>query len=337
MMKRFHKLTIKTLLLLVLPAVMSLSITPAALADSGQSGNGQIAGGQIYKIKDETTNGAYATSIQANACDNLSYEVMLYNPGPSFLQNVMVQASLPSNSATSNTSTITASSVNAFPASTSASAVVNFPAAQSVTYQAGTTELLDQNQNLLQNLPDGVTQGGVNIGNLAASTVEFVKFGVKVNCPVVTPPAYACTALGLTAEENRTVKISNFTTSQTGTTFTNATITWGDNSTPLTSASPVGQTHQYAANGTYTVTATANFGPNQTASGPNCTQVVTFSSTAPPTVTPPTTPTPPATPAAPPTALVNTGPGSVIGIFAAATIGGAVLYRRLLARRLSRQ
>lgn len=58
-----------------------------------------------------------------------------------------------------------------------------------------------------------------------------------------------------------------------------------------------------------------------------------------PPVTPPVTPpsTPPATPGQPtPTALVNTGPGSVAAIFAAATAVGAIVYRRLLTRRLSR-
>jgi uncharacterized repeat protein (TIGR01451 family) len=56
-----------------------------------------------------------------------------------------------------------------------------------------------------------------------------------------------------------------------------------------------------------------------------------------PPVTPPVTPptTPPATPAAP-TALVNTGPGSTIALFAVATAAGTVMYRRILARRLNR-
>jgi hypothetical protein len=50
-----------------------------------------------------------------------------------------------------------------------------------------------------------------------------------------------------------------------------------------------------------------------------------------PPVTPPTTPTPPATPVA----LVNTGPGDVIAIFAVTTVLGAVahsLYSRRFAR-----
>jgi uncharacterized repeat protein (TIGR01451 family) len=53
-------------------------------------------------------------------------------------------------------------------------------------------------------------------------------------------------------------------------------------------------------------------------------------------VTTPTTPASTTTPAAP-SQLVNTGPGSVIAIFAAASAAGAVAYRWITARRLSRQ
>jgi len=48
--------------------------------------------------------------------------------------------------------------------------------------------------------------------------------------------------------------------------------------------------------------------------------------------TPPVTP-PPATP---PTKLVNTGPGQVVGIFAAITVAGAFAHRLFLSRKLAR-
>lgn len=330
-MKKLMKITRLASVLAVLPLAASLAILPVAAQNQGQ-----IEGGDIYRIENLTQNLPFNSTQTANACDTLEYKVRLYNPDDVNVDNVTVTATLTSQPETTFYSNLTASSTDATPPAVYATATLNLTSSQTVSYVSGSTQLLDVNGNLIQDLPDGfVTPSGINIGTLTPSEVEYVQFEAKVGCPSTPPPTptFACTALGLTAEENRTVKISNFTTSQTNTTFTNANITWGDNSTPLTTASPVGQTHQYAADGTYTVTATANFGPDQTASGPNCTQTVTFSSTAPPTVTPPTTPTPPATP----TALVNTGPGSVIGIFAAATIGGAVLYRRLLARRLSRQ
>ncbi len=54
-----------------------------------------------------------------------------------------------------------------------------------------------------------------------------------------------------------------------------------------------------------------------------------------PPVTPPSTPQTPGV--AGPTTLVNTGPGSAIAAFVAATIAGAFGYRKYLSRKLSRQ
>jgi hypothetical protein len=159
--------------------------------------------------------------------------------------------------------------------------------------------------------------------------------------PTPPPVTFACTDLGLTAEDNRTVKISNFTTTQSGTDFAYAVIDWDDQTPNLTTttanSSPVGQTHQYANNGTYVITATAYFTNGSSATSPACTQQALFTGTTPPTITPPTTTTTTTTPPpAAPTALVNTGPGSVLGLFAATTLGGAAYYRRMLARRLTR-
>lgn len=67
----------------------------------------------------------------------------------------------------------------------------------------------------------------------------------------------------------------------------------------------------------------------------NCTPPpVCKTNCTPPPSTPPQT-TPPAQ--TPPTTLVNTGPGDVIGLFAAVTAAGALGYRIFLSRRLARQ
>jgi hypothetical protein len=168
-----------------------------------------------------------------------------------------------------------------------------------------------------------------------------VVYQVEVTKPTPPPTAvYACDELDVAAESDRTVKISTFnTTASKGVTFNNAVIDWGDNSAKLTTANVVGQTYQYAANGTYKVSVIANFtvnGQTESAGGVNCEKQVTFSSTTPPTTTPPTIITTTSTPAAP-TSLVNTGAGSVVGIFAATTALGAAGYRWMTSRRLSRQ
>jgi uncharacterized repeat protein (TIGR01451 family) len=162
----------------------------------------------------------------------------------------------------------------------------------------------------------------------------------KQNCTPPTPPAYTCDLLDINkvgADTERTVNIKSFVTTQTDTApYKDVVIDWGDKSAPLTTNTAVGQTHQYAAYGTYTVTATAHFtvnGKDITATSANCAKPVTF--TAPGTPVPPTPPV--TTVTTPPTTLVNTGAGSVLGIFAAAMIVGTLAHRFFTSRRLTRE
>jgi hypothetical protein len=211
----------------IIPAV---SIVAPVAADSP----GVIGGGDIYRVKNVTQNTAFADSVNANACEELQYKVLLHNSGFSAAKNITVSA---------NTASVSKATVNYIgdgPQTVSDTATVNLASAQSISYENGTTQLLDNKSNVIKSLPDGVTAGGVNVGNLDGSTSEFVSFKAKVNCPT-TPPK-----------------------------------------------------------------------------------------------TPPTTPNTPATPGAP-TTLVNTGPGSAVAAFVAATIAGAFGYRLYLSRRLSRQ
>lgn len=321
-----------------------LALTTSAYATGGP---GQIEQGDIYRVKDVTTNSAFADNINATCNDTVQFRVRVHNGGPETLTNVHVAATLnQSSSTTSHGSQVSVSADNNLHGATvTANAGVNTNVATTATYVSGSTQLLNYSttpggESVLGNLPDGILSGGVNIGNIGplTSDTEEVQFQAKLSCPTPQPPVFTCNDLELAAGDNRTVKISAFNTAASnGAAFKNAVVTWGDNSNALTSANLVGQTHQYAADGTYTVTATAHFTVNGqgdvTASGPQCQKQVTFSSTTPPTVTPPTT-TPPA---ATPTALVNTGPGSVIGLFGAATAAGVAWYRRMLSHRLSQQ
>lgn len=308
----------------------SLAHVPVAIA----AGTGQIEGGpDVYLVKDLTSNGAYGDNITAGACDELEYSIRLHNSGFTAVNNINVKVALPSAASTSNTSTVTATYTDGIVPSTTDTTTVNFAAAQSISYESGTTQLFDGNGQLVGGQPDGITGSGIGLGSLNGSTTEFVNFKAKVNCP--TPPAYTCDAFDITSDVNRNVKISVFkATAVKDVTFTNAVVDWGDSSTPLTSASPVGQTHQYAKDGTYTLTATAHFalianGQDLTASGPACTKQVSFSTPGKPGTT---TPTP-----AQPTTLVNTGPGEVVGLFAGVSALGAFAHRWMLGRRLSRQ
>jgi hypothetical protein len=320
------KLFTKVATVLAVAAVITMPLAGRALAVS----EGQIDGGnQNYEIKNLTQNVAYANPASANACDLLEYKVRLYNPGPASLYQVNVVTTLPSTIATSNTATLTASSENADPASTNFTTVLNLTSAQGVSYVNGTAQLLDVNNGLIENLPDGITQGGVNIGTLGPSTYEFVQFEAKVSCPAPAPkPVYTCNLLSVSEPAANEVQANVQYTAQNGAVFQNVTYNYGDGSSVTTTSTTTSRT--YAKAGTYTVTATVNFsvnGTTQSATSANCAKTVSF--TVPPT---PTTTTTPSTPA--PTTLVNTGPGDVIGIFGATTVVGAVAHR-LFGRRLS--
>jgi hypothetical protein len=325
---------------------------------SAFAGTGQIVpNNDRYKIANLTQGTDFANTQSAKACDTLEYKLSLYNPGPDALNTVKVEAGINNmKSYTSYVSTATAYTPDGAVPSASFEATLNTSTPQTQSYVAKSTQLLNSAGNVINSsdpaaggtLADTVTMGGggINVGSIGESVTEYLQFKTTLNCPTPPPPpatpVYSCDAFNITADVNRNVKVSTFsTTAKNGAAFKNAVVDWGDKTSPLSNANIVGQSHQYAAsagNGPFTVTATATFtivnGKDVTATGPQCQKHVTFTPNTPPQVTPPT-PTPP-TPAAP-TALVNTGPGSVAELFGAATIVGTVGYRRMLARRLSRQ
>lgn len=192
-------------------AVLLATVTALAFASPVLAVNqGQIEGGDIYRIKNITKNVDFIDPANADACNVLMYKVRIHDPGPGALTNVFVWVDLPSGEATSNTSTIVVSSPNADPSSTYDAATVNLSSSRSVSYLSGTTQLLGPSGNVISNLPDGITQGGINIGDVGVSVDNrrYVQFQAKVSCPPVTPtppvatPAKAVVATGAKALPN---------------------------------------------------------------------------------------------------------------------------------------
>jgi hypothetical protein len=170
----------------VLPVIALASPVLATVQSS-------VEGGDIYRVKNVTKNVDFIDPAKADACEVLQYKVRIHNPGPAeVLNNVTVQAAFQTAASTKNVSIITVRASNASPSNTSDTATVNLSSAQTMSYVNGTTELLDANGNVIKTLPDGITQGGVSIGNVGVSINEkrFVQFKEKVNCPTppVTPP-----------------------------------------------------------------------------------------------------------------------------------------------------
>lgn len=334
----------KTSIKLKLAAAAVVLAVPFAIVLGNSAsgiGEGQIERGDFYYSKNLSTNSGYGDPTSAAKCQQILYKVRMHNPGVGTITNVRMHVNLPATKATQNVSTVTITADNAFPVTVSDTATVNISTAETVSYVAGTTQLLNAQNNVIANLPDGITNGEINIGSVGVSLneIRFVQFKADISCETPPPPTpvYSCDSLTVAADKDRTVKVTGFsTTAKNGAVYKNAVLTWGDNS-GVTAANLVGQTHQYGADGTYTITAVAHFtvnGEEVTAGGPACQTSVKFSPNKPPVVPPPVTPptVPPATTT--PGKLVNTGPGSVLGIFALVSAVGAYLHRRFISRRL---
>jgi uncharacterized repeat protein (TIGR01451 family) len=188
-----------------------------------------------------------------------------------------------------------------------------------VTYVGGTTQVKNAYWNgVYTTVPDGVTSGGINIGNYTPGSNAYVKFEAtlpasdKLTCGVnlltnkataqpegmnyyystadvtvtkdcTTPtPVYSCDDLTLTPNySTRTVSAVVKYTAKDGATYKNTTLVWGDSKQDVITGTT--GTHTYAADGTYTVKANVLFtvnGVDKTpAVNPACSKTVTFSTT----------------------------------------------------------
>ncbi len=281
--------------------------------------------GQLLQMRVYVHNGA-----SASGNDN--------GNGPSVAHGTKVKISLPTNEATSFSSSATISADNA--ASVYDNLAINCNG-QKVKLEYVNATQYSKNSGVTQ-LNSNILGAGVPIQSRSVSgdvwgcwdDRVYVVLVVKV-VKVETPPPVAakCEMFSITADKNRTVNVNSFKYSASNAQVKNVVINWGDGkSTTVEDATKVvGQSHQYGADGTYNVTATVRFTVEGQAdivsggAGTSCSQAVTFKSGK--VVPPPTTPVGPTT-------LVNTGPGQVAGIFAAVTAAGTLGYRRMLARRL---
>jgi len=161
----------------VLAAIPSLVMSAPVFADSPGS---LATGPDLYQVKNVTKGSAYGSTATATCGDVLKYSIKLANSEFGLLTNVTVKAPL--------NGTMTASATNAANQTTSVSGSVAVTVSQgNLVYVPGSTQNLNVSGGLIKTLPDGITAGGVNKGNLNGSTREFVQFQAKVDCPT-TPP-----------------------------------------------------------------------------------------------------------------------------------------------------
>ncbi len=186
----------------------------------------------------------------------------------------------------------------------------------------------------------------------------------SANCKttiVVSPPIQECvalTAFGVDVSK-RQYRFTATTKQSNGSTLQSASFDFGDNTSAKNvgpaSATTVVTNHTYATAGDYTITSTVNFNTISGVKSATCTAKVTAVPEACP-INPslpkdspkckpcelnPTLPVdsplcqPPVIPPTTPPELPNTGVGSVVGIFGAATVAGVTAHRLFLSRRLS--
>ena len=193
------------------------------------------------------------------------------------------------------------------------------PAQRQITENIGTIEP-DKSVTKQYEVKVTDTKDGDSITNKACYTGDSIardnpQSGCDTVVVTVRTPTLSCNLLSIT-QSSRSVTISKLdTTAARGAVFKNIDIDWGDHSTMLTTNSAVGQTHQYAADGSYMITATARFtvdGQDKTASSDGCTARVSFST---------------------PQTLVNAGAGNALIPASLAGIEGYVLYLINLKRR----
>jgi PKD repeat protein len=257
---------------------------------------GQIEGGNSnYQISNVTQVSGFANTQSAGVCDILQYRLHLYNPGPGSINDVKVEANI--NTITPYTtynSVATAYTPDGLTPQTSFEATLNLSSAQTQSYIADSTELLNSAGNVISRsangtLADTITDGagGIDIGSLGESVDEYLEFQAKVNCPYVPPVLVPATCNLLSTPvvngDNVTINSVNYTANSASVSGTNINYGNGVAATYTSTDYPV--TYTYPNSGKYTITATVltNLG-NVTSNA--CRAAITITHPTPPIVPP---------------------------------------------------
>ena len=162
-------------------AAASIALVPALFSTSAfATSPGSLAGGSsLYNVRNTTTNTQYSSVASATCDQTVKYSIELSNTEFGTISNITVTAPLTGDIAVSGTN-------SAHTATTSTGKVSVTALKGTLTYDAGTTKVLDVNGTQLRALGDTITTTGVNAGALAGSTREYVQFTATVKC-VTTP------------------------------------------------------------------------------------------------------------------------------------------------------
>ncbi len=295
---------------------------------------------KIQKLVRNNTSSTWSKAINANKGDNIQWKITYQDTGTLNDYNLTLKDVLPSG-------------LNIVPGS-----IKWYDQFNNGTVQNDNS--LNQGLDLGNYAPSATLLNGevvfntVISNNLSTCSISNTGYGWAQNVPMVsssasvninncnTPPTpiYTCNLLGV-SNNQLLATINNFQeNAQNGAQFDYAIVNWGDGSSTK-SSNILNLTHQYSQAGDYSITVNAYFSVNNNvlpAESNNCFTVITISNLTPPPPVTPVYPTPTPTPTTPPAPkkLVNTGPGSFVGIFVGTTILGIGLYNFILRKKLSK-
>lgn len=292
-------------------AVLALPVLVMAAPAFADSPGQLTTGANTFVVKNITQNGAYANSASAACNEQVQYSVRLHNAAYGGLTKVVVKVNLANGQ-------MTAVPAEGASQGTNGTATVTVPSNGTLSYVTGSTVLYSAAGTAIKTLPDGVTAAGVNAGDIAGSTTEFVNFKAKVNCPTPPAPSYKCEALKVTQVSRTKFTFTATASAANGATISKYTFDFGDGVKVDSTTNTV--THEYAKDGSYEVSVTVSVMVNGSivqSTSKECKAGVTVKPETPVTPTPTPTPTQP---------LPDTGAGDVLSVFAGVSAAGAATH-----------
>ncbi len=243
--------------------------------------------------------------------------------GQSVMHGAKVQVALPdaNTAATTFSPTATLSANNATTISDKVSIICNGQPVE-LQYITGSASQYSIGSGVLP-LSDSIITSGASIqsekvpGDVWGCWDErvYVVLAVKVVVPQKPPVPPTCNLITLDSDY-RTVRVKSVGFTAGDSTVANLMLDFGDGNKATIKTSQLPYSHVYSADGTYHVRVTLDTSTGYVTSN-GCVAIVTIKNQ----------PVNPVTPVTPPKNLVNTGPGDMIGIFAAVTLIAALAHR----------
>jgi uncharacterized repeat protein (TIGR01451 family) len=288
--------------------------------------------------------GKWADNNKTKPGGTIQYLITYKNTGSSTAKNVVVRDKLPDNASLVKGSTHLRNASNSHGTKLSSNAVAskgvnigNYASGANAyvsfkTKVASASKLSCGTNTLKDTGIVTVASGGQH--SASATTKVTRKCDSSSGSSSQNPkPSYSCNTLKVSKLGHRKIKASVDYTAKHGAKLKTITYDFGEASGQPLTTDKTTVTHTYKKPGGYTVTASLLVqvgGHNKTIKSQQCAQTVHFAAQS------GDKPSAPSSPHSKNGKIPNTGPGDVIGLFAASTLAGIIGYRVFLSRRFAR-